>query len=155
MQYKTFAVAALSNSRNSFGLRGVVLIAEDGEAWEVGVNHLCLLRQGSLVSVGVRALGHRDWATLGFEIPRELPDAPKAVVDEAWSTHRSVAAANEVAETEQRAPSGTCEKTAKEALLEQVRETLARLADAAGDVPEWNEGGFAFETAQAVREALR
>jgi hypothetical protein len=38
--------------------------------------------------------------------------------------------------------------------LDDVHETLFCLADLAGDVAEWNERGFAYETARKVRAAL-
>ena len=34
MNTKTFAVAARSTNTNSFGLRGFIFVADDGEAWE-------------------------------------------------------------------------------------------------------------------------
>ena len=40
-----------------------------------------------------------------------------------------------------------------EALL-QASEALADLADNAGDVPEWNDGGHAREAARSIKQAL-
>ena len=34
MNTKTFAVAARSTNTNSFGLRGFIFVADDGDAWE-------------------------------------------------------------------------------------------------------------------------
>lgn len=38
--------------------------------------------------------------------------------------------------------------------LESVRVTLRLLADNAGDVSEWNEEGYAYETAEIVRKTI-
>jgi len=40
------------------------------------------------------------------------------------------------------------------AALQQCRAALWHLADAAGDVEEWNEGGFAYDASAAARQAV-
>lgn len=90
---KTFRIAAISTNPNAFGLYGFCLIAADGEAWEVGGNHL-KHRQYALAvadpettnpTVTVHRLdpdadADADWAFHGWEIPRRLSDAPPAVL---------------------------------------------------------------------------
>lgn len=39
-------------------------------------------------------------------------------------------------------------------LLIEVRDALQGLANAAGDVPEWNEGGHLYELSRKVRRTL-
>jgi len=82
---KEFKVAAVSTNRNSFGLRGVVLVAEDGQAYEVGANDLHLPQQGEVLEVPTKPGLGLDWGKLGFEIPRKLdPRATPEVVRQVW-----------------------------------------------------------------------
>lgn len=81
---KQFIVAAVSRNTNSFGLRGMILIAKDGEAWQVAANCLNIKSEGEFVNTGNEQgrINGSQWATLGFEIPRRLPDAPLKVLKE-------------------------------------------------------------------------
>jgi len=81
---KPFRVVAVSKNRNSFGLSGLVLIAQDGEAWEVGASQQYLKAKGDGVAVPVVGKRGRDFAALGYEIPCRLPKAPPAVIAEVW-----------------------------------------------------------------------
>ena len=82
---KSFKVVAVSTNHNSFGLRGVVLVARDGQAFEIGSNDLHLPRQGDVLGVPTEPGLGLDWGRLGFEIPRELdPPAPPEVVRRVW-----------------------------------------------------------------------
>ena len=87
---KRFKVASVSLNNNSFGLAGVILMATDGEAWEVGANHLYKPVKGDIIwaSITVNEAGERiggiDWQGKFFEIPRQLPKAPQAVILEVW-----------------------------------------------------------------------
>lgn len=76
---KTFIVAAVSSNRNAFGLTGLILIAPNGEAWQVGASDLHVKAMGSTIIVH-----NHDFGTLGFEIPERLPNAPESVVKEVW-----------------------------------------------------------------------
>lgn len=82
---KAFKVAAVSSNMNSFGLKGMILVARDGEAYQVGANSMNLKRQGSVLRVPGRATA-RNFAALGFEIPERLPPAPRKVVAEVWGS---------------------------------------------------------------------
>jgi len=80
---KLFKVAALSSNLNSFGLRGMVVVADDGEAWEVGGNSLNVRPRGAVVSVPM-VRRKPNFSKLGYEIPRKLPKAPPEVVAKLW-----------------------------------------------------------------------
>ncbi len=81
----SFKVASVSSNRNSFGLFGMILVAQDGEAWEVAANDVYVLKKGDHVLVS----DDRDWSAHGYEIPRQLkPDAPPAVVRQVWGKPR-------------------------------------------------------------------
>jgi hypothetical protein len=83
---KEFKVVAVSGNRNSFGLRGVVLVARDGQSYEVGSNDLHLPKEGDVLAVPTRPGTGLDWGSLGFEIPMKLdPPAPPEVVRQVWS----------------------------------------------------------------------
>jgi hypothetical protein len=77
---KQFLVASVASNMNSFGLTGMILIARDGEAWEVGANHLNVRKKGEFVDVpyGVSP----NWAALSYELPRVLPCPPVGVMRE-------------------------------------------------------------------------
>jgi hypothetical protein len=80
---KVFKVVSVSGNRNSFGLKGMILIAPDGETWEVAASEINCKTQGECVRVPV--VGRiRTFAALGFEIPKRLPDAPADVVAAVW-----------------------------------------------------------------------
>lgn len=84
-QTKPFRVASVSSNLNSFGLTGMILIALDGEAYEVGASYLHVKKKGDVVRVPVVGKFGRNFGSLGFEIPRKLSDAPAGVVEEVWS----------------------------------------------------------------------
>lgn len=79
---KTFRCVALSKNRNSFGIRGTVFIARDGEVWEVGVHMHDEPKVG--VDYGVlerdKDFGIGFSRAFGWEIPRRLLDAPPEVL---------------------------------------------------------------------------
>lgn len=76
---KTFRVLAKSENRNGFGLRGVVLVAPDGEAWEVAAGSLHKPDLGADVTTGPER-----FTEYPYEIPRQLPSAPRDVVKIVW-----------------------------------------------------------------------
>ena len=87
-----FAVAAVSQNTNSFGLRQHVLVAQSGEAWTLCLNYLETKSQGDRL-FGVARLLEDGRVKVHFnqgEIPERLPDAPAALVNSIW---RFVAAA--------------------------------------------------------------
>jgi hypothetical protein len=93
----TFKVVAISSNRNSFGLRGMVLMAKNGVVYQVGTNDLNAKSVGDEVHVpcnwdGVDADGipqiEHHFHQFGWEIPERLPDAPDNVIDEVWGDRR-------------------------------------------------------------------
>ena len=78
---KEYKVVAVSENANNFGLRSMILIARDGEAWKAAANDLNLSKKGETLEV----FGH-DFSLLGFEIPERLPDAPPDVVKQVWGS---------------------------------------------------------------------
>ena len=82
-RYKEFIVASVSSNTNSFGLRGMVLVARDGEAWQVGANDINVKKKGEVLRIPGRKTA-RNFAALGFEIPERLKDAPPGVLTEIW-----------------------------------------------------------------------
>jgi hypothetical protein len=81
---KVFKIASVSSNMNSFGLTGMILIARDGEAWQVGASIHHVRRKGGVVRVPVAGRRDRNFAALGYEIPERLPVAPPPVVAEVW-----------------------------------------------------------------------
>lgn len=84
-QTKTFKVASVSENTNSFGLTGMILMARDGEAYEVGASSLYVKAKGDIVQVPIVGKAGRNFASLGFEISTRLTDAPPGVVEEVWA----------------------------------------------------------------------
>lgn len=83
---KPFKVVTVSSNTNSFGLRGMVLMAEDGEAWEVGVSNIYEKSKNATIYLPV-VDGKTEVPCGHFqcEIPRQLPKAPKNVIQEVWN----------------------------------------------------------------------
>lgn len=85
---KSFRVAAISSTTNSFGLTGHVLIARDGAAFEVGRSRGPWnpgWDKGTDVNIPVDEKGQPEWAKVSCEIPRALPVAPANIVKEIFS----------------------------------------------------------------------
>ncbi len=84
---KPFRVLSVSANPNSFGLHGHILIAQDGDAYEVGRAIGAWLTpwpKGTDVKVPIDPNGVLTWAGLGVEIPRQLPPAPAAVLSKVF-----------------------------------------------------------------------
>ena len=76
---KQFRVACWSKNLNSFGLRGMVLIARDGETWEVAANSINVRSVYSVVEVPYEG-ETLNFAARGFETPRRFGPAPQFLV---------------------------------------------------------------------------
>lgn len=81
MASKEFKVATISSNRNSFGLRGVIVVARDGEAWQLAGNDLiCARFPKDAVLRADPAHGFE-----GYEIPSRIkPDPPPELLQEIW-----------------------------------------------------------------------
>lgn len=75
-----YRVVAKSKNLNSFGLRGMVLLGENGQAWEVATNSLHELTEGQDLTLSPG----NSWGNWGFEIPRQLPPCPYLALKEIW-----------------------------------------------------------------------
>ena len=89
--HKSFKVASISSNPNSFGLHGHIMLAEDGESWQVGRSrsHPEPWAKGEIVEVPlkddpIRHITCPAWEEVHCEIPDRLPDAPPNVVAEVW-----------------------------------------------------------------------
>lgn len=69
-KYKEFKVVSVSQNTNSFGLYGMILVARDGEAWQVAANYLNKKEKGKVF------IAREDFYGMGFEIPERLPSPP-------------------------------------------------------------------------------
>ena len=78
---KPFTVVMLSDNANSFGLKGMIVMADDGEAWELAANAINVRQTGQVIQVPV-VNDKCEWAGMGFELPRRLPTAPPIIVQQ-------------------------------------------------------------------------
>lgn len=85
----SFKIVAVSQNRNAFGLHGVVLMAEDGTAYEAAHGQNGLPQKGDVISIQFTDDKQLDWGGAGFEIPKELPAPPQEVIDEVWGKRAS------------------------------------------------------------------
>lgn len=85
---KRFKIASVSSNIGAFGHRGYILIGPSGEAWEVQrtFNRKPTWEKGQVVEVSTvwHDGYHLQWASMGVECPRRLPNPPEAVLDEVW-----------------------------------------------------------------------
>ena len=83
---KTFVCAAKSSNFNNFGLRGIVLISKDGEAWQCGANSMNEPEVGERLAVPLNEVnGNPMFHGFGYEIPERLPTpAPPQMVAAAF-----------------------------------------------------------------------
>jgi hypothetical protein len=86
---KEFKVVAASSNTNGFGLRGFVLIAKDGQAFEIGQHAFnpCVpvLEKGKTIKVPLRdGKPHFYGQQLGEITVTPLAKAPAKVVKEVW-----------------------------------------------------------------------
>ncbi len=91
MKNKLFRVAAVSSNANSFGLTGIVLMARDGQAWEVGrvqFGQNTPWKTGMEIPVSVDENDRPLWHYMGVEIPRQLSTAPLKIARFAWRKDR-------------------------------------------------------------------
>lgn len=92
-RHKSFKVASISSNPNSFGLHGHIMVAEDGESWQVGRtvsgSYPASWQKGQVVEVPlkddpIRHITAPAWDEIHCEIPERMPDAPANVVAEVW-----------------------------------------------------------------------
>lgn len=84
---KAFRVAAVSTNTNGFGLHGYIMVAKDGEAWEVARSAYNSAYPKWATGTDIRVPGGINadgawspaWTSLGCETPKRLPNAPSEV----------------------------------------------------------------------------
>lgn len=92
---KVFKVAAVSENTNAFGLKGIMLVAEDGTTYQVAMSAYGsqpLWQVGETVSVPTNSYkglvmgeeGGLTFAHLGVEIPQRFPDRNKSGIEKVW-----------------------------------------------------------------------
>ena len=81
---KPFKVVMVSSNQNSFGLTGMILLARDGEAYEVAASSLYVKPKGHVLKVPIVGTNQLNFARLGFELPRKLDVPPAGVVKAIW-----------------------------------------------------------------------
>lgn len=75
----TFRIAAISKGTNAFGLKGIILVAKNGEVIEVGKRNFNAPEY--YVGNDIEVLGEKGKRYIpGTEIPKQMPSAPKAIV---------------------------------------------------------------------------
>lgn len=82
---KLFKVAAVSSNTNAFGLYSVIMIARDGQAYQVYTNMYNKPEQGQILKAGMNKsdkLAHV--ISMNYEVPTELDRAPAKVAKEVW-----------------------------------------------------------------------
>jgi hypothetical protein len=87
---REFKVVTVSSNRNSFGLYGVILMDQGGEAYEAAHGQLELPKKGDVVKIPSEK-GQLSWAAAGYEIPRQLPAPPEEVINEVWGQREAAA----------------------------------------------------------------
>ncbi len=91
---KQFKVVSFSDNPNSFGLHGHVLVARDGEAWEVArcrcspPEDAWQMHQIITAQPDASSRGDWQWAALGCEIPNRLPKPPAPLLAEIWPVEK-------------------------------------------------------------------
>ena len=88
VEYVVFKVVSVSSTVNAFGLRGYILVAKSGEAWEVGRSDCHKWERGELVQAAQTRIKNAAGQVIrrtdpyfeGCEIPRRLPNADAAVL---------------------------------------------------------------------------
>jgi hypothetical protein len=83
---RTYIVARKTAQVLDGGLRGMVLVSEHGEAWQVLANLLDECPMGQRLNVPLGPMGEPDWDAFGFQVPQKLPDAPKQTVEKILAT---------------------------------------------------------------------
>jgi hypothetical protein len=83
---ETFKIVTVSQNTNSFGLYGVIIMNQKGNAFEIGMSGYNEPKKGQGLIVELDA--DRNISSIrnkSFEIPRKLADAPPEVVREVWA----------------------------------------------------------------------
>lgn len=82
--YKKFKIVRRSENTNDFGLRGLWIMAEDGETWECAVSYLHDKQIGEVIVLPY--YDEPNFATPSWfaEIPTKQNYAPFKIIDHVW-----------------------------------------------------------------------
>lgn len=88
-----FKVVARSSNTNSFGLYGIVMVAQNGMAFQAAANSLNAPKRDAIVHIPTTITFEKMrgpkinlcFASAGFEIPEKLPICPPEAVNEIWN----------------------------------------------------------------------
>lgn len=95
MLYKEFKVVTVSKNTNSFGLRGFIAVAKDGDAFEAAANYLNVPKKGSTLQIAHvndrdgNPTEKCDYGAGYYEIPRQLDKCPADVVKAIWEKFKT------------------------------------------------------------------
>ena len=81
---KDFMVVAVSENTNSFGLKQMVVVAQDGEAYKTCANYLNVKEKGEIIT---RVGG----MFRGCELTEKITKMHKSIVREVWSNDFKIA----------------------------------------------------------------
>jgi RecG-like helicase len=78
-------VVAVSTNHNSFGLRNMIFIGDNGEGWQAAANDLNVRSKGDVLRIPDDGDIGLHLAGFNFEIPSRLnPDPPAKLMKEVW-----------------------------------------------------------------------
>lgn len=78
-------VVAVSSNHNSFGLRNMIFIGNNGQAWEAAANSLNVKEKGTVLTVPEDQSIPTFLVKQSFELARQLtPSPPPKLMKEVW-----------------------------------------------------------------------
>jgi len=77
-------VVAVSSNHNSFGLRNMILIGDNGQGWQAAANDLNVKPRNAILTVPDGQSIPTFLTLQSFEIPRQLADPPAELLAEVW-----------------------------------------------------------------------
>jgi len=77
-------VVALSSNRNSFGLRNMIMIGDNGQGWQAAANDLNLKPRNTVLTVPEGQSIPTFLTLQSFEIPSQLADPPAELLADVW-----------------------------------------------------------------------
>lgn len=88
-EIKDFKVAAVSSNTNSFGLRQMILVSEDGMTFTSCFNYLNVKKAGDIVQGIVNTNENKVHAMFkGGELTEMVATAPRSIIKELWRKDR-------------------------------------------------------------------
>ncbi len=78
-------VVAVSSNLNSFGLRNMVFVGNNGQGWEAAANELNVKEKGDVLTIPEGQSITTFLVSQSFELVRHLtPSPPPEVMEEVW-----------------------------------------------------------------------